>query len=338
MRNSVKENREISDMFRELRHSAKPQKCILCGKPQSSFCSSHSIPRLVIKNIAVNGMVKTFQAITIPMSNNAEVGVAKAMTFQFICRECDSKCFVNYENENAFYSERIDNNVLAEIALKNHLFMRYKWSLDQQFTDYSCEHGMVAGGIDVKRDQDRLTLRDNLYDIHVAQRVLKDCKATGFRIIWQELLDWKAPVCIQTEMNMREDLAGAVINDVFDFSEGNRTQSVHLCVFPLKEKTLILLFYHGGDMKYRKFEKQFRALEFDQKLCWINYLMFAYTEHVLLSTEIPNSYFKNKKLRRLCEENTVMPLGRFFHPPKKVSPEEIPNFLAKDFWEKAKKR
>ena len=334
----IQENREISDIFRELRQGAKPQKCILCGKPQSSFCLSHSSPRFVIKNIAVDGKVKTFHAITHPKSNEAEVGIAKAMTFQYICRDCDSKYFSNYENEETLSKESIGRGALAEIALKNHLLMRYKWTIDEQFTKYSKEHKMMAFGIDVKNDMDRLTLRDNLYDISVAQKVLKSYKATSFHIIWHAFLDWQVPVCIQTAMTMREDINGGMINDVFDLSEENRTQSIHLCIFPLKEKSLILLFYHNGDMKYRYFEEQFRKMDFDQKLLFINYLMFAYTEHVLLSPNIPKKYFCNEKLKQLCNENTVTKVKDYWNPPKKILPHQIPNFLTKDFAEEVKSR
>lgn len=327
----IQENREISDIFRELRQSAKPQKCILCGKPQSSFCLSHSSPRFVLKNIAVDGKVKTFQAIAHPTSNDAAVGIGKAMTFQYICRDCDSKYFSNYENEEILAQESIGSIALAEIALKNHLLMRYKWTMDEQFTKYSQEHEMMAFGADVKNDMDRLTLRDNLYDISVAQRVLKSNKSTDFHMIWHTFLDWKVPVCIQTPITMREDLHGGMVNDVYDLSEKNRTESIHLCVFPLKDRTLILLFYHNGDMKYRNFEKQFLELDFDQKLRIINYLMFAYTEHILLSPKIPKKYFRNRKLKRLCKENTVTTLWNFLHPPKKILPHQIPNFLAEDF-------
>ena len=169
----IQENREISNIFRELRQGSKPQKCILCGKPQSSFCLSHSSPRFVIKNIAIDGKVKTFHAITRPTSNDAEVGIAKAMTFQNICRDCDSKYFSDYENEETLSKEPVDRFALAEIALKNHLLMRYKWGMDERFTKYSQEHEMMAFGIDVKNDADRLTLRDNFYDISVAKKVLK---------------------------------------------------------------------------------------------------------------------------------------------------------------------
>ena len=49
--------KKVNDLLSKARKSAKPDKCILCGKSQTSFCNSHSVPQLSLKNIAENGKV-----------------------------------------------------------------------------------------------------------------------------------------------------------------------------------------------------------------------------------------------------------------------------------------
>ena len=49
--------KKMNKLFSTARNSAKPDKCILCGKPQTSFCNSHSVPQLSLRNIADNGKV-----------------------------------------------------------------------------------------------------------------------------------------------------------------------------------------------------------------------------------------------------------------------------------------
>ena len=51
----IEVRKKVNKMLSEARKKAKPPKCILCGKEQSSFCNSHSVPKMVLKNIAKAG-------------------------------------------------------------------------------------------------------------------------------------------------------------------------------------------------------------------------------------------------------------------------------------------
>ena len=89
-------------MLSEARKKAKPQKCILCGKEQSSFCNSHSVPQMCLRPIADQGKVlhaslaMGFDVGVVDL----EGGVNNSGTFNNICRECDKKFFQDYENPN----------------------------------------------------------------------------------------------------------------------------------------------------------------------------------------------------------------------------------------------
>lgn len=49
--------KKMNRMLSVARNESKPTTCILCGKPKTSFCNSHSVPQLALKNIADKGML-----------------------------------------------------------------------------------------------------------------------------------------------------------------------------------------------------------------------------------------------------------------------------------------
>ena len=49
--------KQMGKLLSQTRNLAKPDTCILCGKNQTSFCNSHSVPQLSLRNIADNGML-----------------------------------------------------------------------------------------------------------------------------------------------------------------------------------------------------------------------------------------------------------------------------------------
>lgn len=51
----IKIKKDINDFMRKIQEETKPEKCILCGKEQTSFCNSHSVPkwcsRILLKQV-----------------------------------------------------------------------------------------------------------------------------------------------------------------------------------------------------------------------------------------------------------------------------------------------
>jgi hypothetical protein len=95
----VEIRKKTSKLLSKARNAAKPDKCILCGKPQTSFCNSHSVPQLALRNITSDGKLLHASAlIGIEVVDN-EKGVNNSGTFHFICNECDGTFFQDYESE-----------------------------------------------------------------------------------------------------------------------------------------------------------------------------------------------------------------------------------------------
>ena len=51
----IETGKKVNKLLSGAGNSIKSNKCILCGKSQTSFCNSQSIPQLLLKNVAENG-------------------------------------------------------------------------------------------------------------------------------------------------------------------------------------------------------------------------------------------------------------------------------------------
>lgn len=101
--------KDINKLLKKARETAKPDKCILCGKTQTSFCNSHSIPHMILKTIACEGKVLEPWVLMDEIDVvDLESGIKKSGTFHFICRECDALYFQDYENKEALLNDPTD--------------------------------------------------------------------------------------------------------------------------------------------------------------------------------------------------------------------------------------
>ena len=78
---SIDDKKEISHIQRKVRELSKPTTCLLCGEPQSSFCNSHLVPQMVLKNIAKNG--KLLQASL--LMRIEDIDIEKGINLQIKC-------------------------------------------------------------------------------------------------------------------------------------------------------------------------------------------------------------------------------------------------------------
>ena len=129
-KNKIEINKKVSSLITEATKNAKLECCILCHKPCSSFCNSHSIPQFALKRIAEDGKVMLPLQDEI-LTIGKDTGVNKAGTFHIICRDCDSRTFQLYEDPNAYNSKPTDQ-MLAQIALKDVLLMISKRNQERE--------------------------------------------------------------------------------------------------------------------------------------------------------------------------------------------------------------
>ena len=335
--NIIKIRKKINKLLSEVRNIAKPDKCILCGKKRTSFCNSHSVPQLSLKNIADNGKLLHASALFGIEVVDTEKGVSNSGTFHFICNECDGTFFRNYENEQNLKLMPSDK-MLAEIAVKNFLLQLSKRTqeielykeLQRQFNTYTNPENLI-GSVD-------LDIRDVIGELQFHKNIAENNLKGGYQILFWKVLSYKVPIALQSVIALAKDLEGDEINDVFDMSDDVQIQFMQLAIFPLQTESVILAFYHKQDKLYRKLRHQINSLSEQNALQFLNYLAFAHTENYFISKTIQTTIETDEKLSLLGQEKHGFPSFGLLGPDnyfgvgyQPVSIDEIPNFLSAEW-------
>ena len=151
--------KKVGAFLKSIQQDSKPDKCILCGKHKTSFCNSHSVPRMCLKNIASNGKVLQSNGLVGADIIDVEKGINNSGTFHFICNECDSIAFQDYENPDTWTEMAPTDKVLAQIALKDVLLMLSKRNMETLLWQRAAEIGNI-GGLDYMKTVQELDIRD----------------------------------------------------------------------------------------------------------------------------------------------------------------------------------
>lgn len=105
--------KKVASFLRSVQNDSKPDKCILSGQTKANFCNSYSIPRMCLKNIAVDGKVLQANGLVGANIIDVEKEINNSGTFRFICNECDSKVFQDYENPDGWSDTTPTDRVLV---------------------------------------------------------------------------------------------------------------------------------------------------------------------------------------------------------------------------------
>lgn len=273
----------IQNKVKKARAGAKPQYCLLCGKEIIHICNSHSVPRMVLDTIAENGMLYNKNKVAGIQYFKCEDGIKSTGTFHYICRECDSKEFIDYENpENIL--KKPTNLMMAEIAIKNLLLMisarKYERELYQNDIQY-----LSFVNIQQMIKVNELDTRDYLDDLELYMKIKREKLEYGFQIAYWTVLPYICPIAVQSTFTIYRDMNGALINDPYDLDDKKKNQSAHLCVFPFNGSTVILLFYHKRDKSYKSLWHQINSSSREDVLKYINYLIFALADNYFFSNQ-----------------------------------------------------
>ena len=334
----ISSNKYFMRTRKEANRDVKADNCFICKKPCTSFCNSHSIPTFILTNIAEQGKLFRANIINDNSAPLAEVGVKQAGTFRNICRDCDSTVFQEYENDTAIENS-LNNIFLSEIALKNYLNEMYKKSVSVQMFNKMSSFSPMAGSQVYPSSLDALEAEQCA---NYALRSING-KAKGYYLFFNMVLNYRVPIAFQNRINLVADLCGNMVNNVYNFDNDYTQKSLHICVFPLKEKSIILMFVEEGDKRYSRFRKQFNKLSLDEKLEVINYMLFLYSDDIYISPSICHSVLENENLIDVCsitssfkistnkpifEINPIIPALRTFDLSKRKI---IPNFLSTEY-------
>lgn len=295
-------NKQFTRFLHSVQAEIKDETCFCCGKPTSSFCDSHFVPRFCLENIGIEGRVTSYNAILgLPSMGVAmgkeEPGIGEAGTFRIICRDCDNTIFQDYENpENYCVGTLPTQKMLAEIAMKDYLKFIYKRKLELEMyraaTDLLNDNSPIGHYAKKKHDVEvPIKSLDLAAYISCFERAKKHYQkgTSGYYLVYYRLLDYVAPIAVQAPITLSIDIEGGVVNNIYNKDPTFNPTDIHVCVLPLKEKTAVIMFIDDGDKTYRKFYKQLRKLPQDEQLGVINYIIFLYCEDYFLAKDISNS-------------------------------------------------
>ncbi|HUM85106.1 MAG TPA: hypothetical protein PLN48_15300 [Lachnospiraceae bacterium] len=294
--NRINYRKQLNDFLSEARKRAKGTKCYYCGKPVTSFCDSHYVPRFCLKNIAVDGKVYYCISFTDFELMDVDQGVKQAGTFNIICRECDSKIFQDYENPDSYPSVP-SSKMLAEIAMKDYLKFIYKRRLEKAMGDITIEKNPPFGlYIKLKAEVQELDLIEYDKNFQKAKQLSQQDQNVGYELFFYQQLPYVSPVAMQSCIDLIADLDGQCVNNTFDISPDYHPRDLHLSILPLSDSTVIMMFVDSNEDVYKSFIKQFKEKTLDEQLGIINYIVFLYTEDYFISPSVPKEVFENASI------------------------------------------
>lgn len=287
---------EMNKKIGKYRHygelKAKPDACVLCGADDRSFCNSHTIPQFCLREIAVDGKLRTLNAaIEIDLLRKVE-GINNAGTFKMICRECDNNFFSVYENPDNFNAHSaLGNDLLGKIAVKTVLLEQYKARMQVALLSAAYEElGMgvqMSNSLDV-RSQDQVDFKRQLESsLQCAQN-----KGDGYRVLLDIGLKYTTPLAFQGQISLAADFEGNVVNDVLNFADEYHIEPIYVCIFPFRQSSRVLVFCRNAAYaRYAKVHRRFRTLSQGDALQAILKMIIAYSEEVYFSPLLPESIF-----------------------------------------------
>lgn len=337
--NKAEINKIMSKVLKNSRNASKLDSCYYCGNKCDGFCNSHSVPSFCLKNIAENGRVLTLgEFLDIPIINK-EKGVNQAGTFHIICRDCDSKIFSDYENPNN-YNSFPTQKMLAQISLKNNLKFISKRLLEKEMYNNMFENLNLPDSINSANQYVKdLDLNEFIQGFNKAKKILDKNLNDGYYICFYKKLNYVVPLAFQSSVFLLYDLEDNIINNIYNPSPNYVLKPLNICVFPLENETVIMIFVDNKDKRHRKFYRQFNKLSLEEQLLTLTFIMIAYTEDIFFSGKLPQDIKTDPYLIKTSQANSsVISMTPSFNPHEGAREEfslsnrkNIPNLLSEEY-------
>lgn len=306
-KDSARKKRQKSKIYSQLKRDARPviDKCIICGKENTSFCDSHSVPKFVLKQITNNGKIYIGHNFTRnPVTD--DYGISNTLLFKCICEDCDNTYFKEYEDP-CFFKRPLSNLAINEIAIKIYLRHYYKRlgeknlfsNLMQELSARELEDTDVGHFVSNRLLITKLDLDDARNRI---QKLIRHKDDRHFYVIDDFNLDYPTQLAYQGFIALTKGF-GKIINDVHNYNPSYKMELLYLCVFPFKEGTKVVLFCDDGCTRLRDFYKTYKKLDLDSKLYLLNYILLLYDEEWCVSGDFDKSKL-NKETLELINQST----------------------------------
>lgn len=306
MNNEVEFRKVFNDLVRRAQKQSKLECCLCCGKNVTSFCNSHTLPRFILKSISDNGMVYTSNNyFKMPLIGN-ESGLNNSGTFKRICNKCDSVIFQDYEEKDKLLVPP-RKKVMTQIDLKNTLRM-YEKRLNEielyniMISEYSNEYNFIE--LLQRQHINQFDLDEIKNEFERDMKILKKECTSSFELVYWKVLDYVTPIAFQGHIALHGDLNGNIINDLYSIKKDYVIENLNLCIFPLEDKTIVIMFVNKDNKKYNNFIKQFKKLRDAEKLRVISFMIFNYSEDFFISKKTQDTILNNTILDIVTQNTT----------------------------------
>lgn len=165
--------------------------------------------------------------------------------------------------------------MLAEIAVKNFLLQLNKRYTERHLYRILQRELHMFENVEELYDTVELDIKDYFDDMEFHKNIALNGIEGGYQVIHYELLPYRIPIAFQSAIALDKDMKGYQVNDLHDFSPETRIQFLHLAVFPMKDTSVVIAFYHKRDKNYQRLRHQFNSINKETKLKYLKYLIFA---------------------------------------------------------------
>jgi len=265
--------------------SIRPHACLICNSSKKQFCNSHSVPARCLRAIAINGDVKVFNGLVKIPAIDDDKGINEAGTFRLICRECDEKIFKEYETFEKYPNANPPDKILHEIALKNYLKYYHKKSIEAkafprmldnlQMPNQNLLKSILNAGNRDKKDAFKLFCE--------VKKILNSQTSGYYRIIEYRKLPYTCPFAFQGNISLITGFDSEIINNIFKFDKKYELQDIHICIFPEKNYTYVIVFYKKHFQRYAQFAKRYSTLHLKERLRLLLFIILKYSEDFFYS-------------------------------------------------------
>ena len=330
----IPDSKEISliktKINREFNNQRQQTCCKLCGKEiikeSKAFHKSHTIPYFCLENIKGiynknYGVLKAdYPGLRTVFSDKEFIGTNKAGVFYSICSKCDQEKFSVYESEEALLNKD-PQDMVNSMALKIYLtelfntrFRNFKNTIDySKLTDEQIISSYFENVGNMEEPTVECDIRDFEADLQSAKTTYEN-EYRNYKIIYHTILNYTVPVAAQTSIPISHNVDHSKLQEVSQIGH-KRIEDLLICIFPLKQKSVITVFYKVGDALMKKYSKQFLKLSEEEKLREIFYLLLRYKASNYFYSPLIKEILNDKNVRSIfgIEDTAIKMGGRIIH-------------------------
>lgn len=255
-------------------------------KCKSVIKNAHSIQNnRILNKISKDGHV---YQITSKISKQGPITIFnkisrnKASTFSGFCEFHDTELFKPIELED-YQGAPIENFLFSfrAVAVEYHKKIRLLNNLQIQFTEFP--QGLLDKQIVYLYRTAQLDVKDFQRDYNLFKGDYLNDNFSNVRTIFRQL-EYEIEFTTASAFAVQFDIEGNMLNDIYFNMTDERMPTFFLNVYPIGNKTNILVSYHTNDYEvYEEYFNQIEAMSNDKLIVYFNYLIIEYTENVFFN-------------------------------------------------------